>query len=521
VDRRGAPDPESENVPDGKTSFSGLLDQRGYFQFVGVPPGKHVLAIECSKASAVRELRVPAGTETRINPPLLLEDLTLAVAITPSLDPEGQPWQLTVDATMPRLRRIADKVTTARDGRWARHGLTTGNYRVAISTSNGMPWMQRFFNLSAGSGPLSLHLPFMRVEGQVRLSSQPVRARLTFHNDASGEPMTLTSGDDGFFRGLLPVTPDVQETTWTVEAHANQPPISRRLSGVRVHSAGEASAWLDLALPEFAVHGTVASEKGKEQSGVQVTFEDTSNGARTSTATDDAGGFELADLPPGKYTVVAESLDGVSERAALQIVQNVESELKLVLKPSESMPFQVVSSQGPVSDAAVQVWIAPGVPRYFTRTDQDGRFAVKLPPGTTEVGLTVNSPGYAVKLTRLKISKDNDSDANTITLDDSGGTLMLDLHQANGRALDSSATPYVVHDRAIEAVGTLANSDGDQTDASDDRPMVVKAIEPGNYGLCLLTDPAQLTTLWLGALPSDRCRTGSLEHGGTLTLSPP
>ena len=521
LDRRGAPEPDPDSAPGGKTTFSSPVNQRGYFQIVGVAPGKYVLAVECPAASGVRELRVQVGKETRIDPPLLLEDLTLEVAVTPKADPAGGPWQLTVDATMPRLRRITDKATTSADGRWARRGLTAGNYRLNISSSDGKPWLQQFFNLNTNDRLLMLRLPFMRVEGEVRLNSQPVRARLTFHNDAGGEPMTLTSDDGGFFQGLLPVTPGVQKTKWTVEANGVQPPISRRLSGVTVQSAGETSAWLDLDLPAFAVHGTVVSEKGQLQSGVQVTFEDTSNGARTSTATGDSGGFELHDLPPGKYTAVAESLEGVSEHAPLQVVEGVESELKLVLKSSESISFYVVSRQGPVAGAAVQVWISPGVPRFLTRTGPDGRFEVKLPPETTEVGLSIGAPGYALKLTRLKISSgsNNSSDANTITLDESGGTLMLDL-QSSGRALDSTATPYLVHDGAIEALGTLADWGSDVAHAGTDGRMVVNAIEPGVYALCFLTDSTQLATLWWGALPPDRCRRGSVEQGGTLTLSP-
>ena len=521
LDRRGAPQPGLESAPDGKTNLSVPLNQHGYFQIAGVPPGKHTLVVECPTASAVRELQVQASKETRVDPPLLLEDLTLEISIRPKADPDGRPWQLTVDATMPRLRRIADKATTSPEGHWARRGLVAGNYRVNISSSDGTPWLQRFFNLSAKSGSLSIRLPFMRVEGVVRLSSQPVHARLTFHNEAGGEPMTLTSDDGGFFQGLLPVTPGVQETKWTVEARGMQPPISRRLSDVIAPTAGQEIAWLDLSLPVFAVHGTVVSETGQLQSGVQVSFQDISNGDRTSTATDDSGGFELRDLPPGKYIAVADSLDGVSEHTPLQVVQGSESELKLVLKPSESIPFYVVSSQGPVADATVQVWIPPGVPRLLTHTDSQGRFEVKLPPGTTEVGLTVGAPGYALKLARRPISSDRDmsSNANTITLDDSGGTLVLDLSPS--KHPDSSATPYLVHDGAIEALGTLTNWGSGQTSASNADLTVVEAIEPGDYALCLLADPARLTMLWLGALPPDTCRKGSVEQGETLTLSPP
>ncbi len=520
--RRGAPEPDPASPTARKANLSVPLTQTGYFQMVGVPPGKYVLAVECPTASAVRELEVEPKRTNRVDPPLVLEDLTLKVVVTPAVDPDGQPWQLNVDATMPRLRRIASRATTSAEGQWERRGLVAGNYRVNISSSNGMPWLQRFFNLSEKSGPLLLRLPFMRVEGAVRLNSQPVRARLTFHNDAGGEPMTLTSDDAGFFHGLLPVTPDVRETKWTVEARGIQPTISRRLSGVSVQSVGAMSAWLDLELPIFAVHGTVRSSKGQLQSGVQVTFEDVSSGTQTSTATDDSGGFELADLPPGKYIARAESLDGISERTPFQVNQGVENELKLTLKPSEVIPFHVVSRDGPVSDASVQIWIPPGMPRYLTHTDSEGRFDVKLPPGTQEVGLTVAAPGYAVKLTRLRVSSENDesSDGNTITLGESGGTLMLDL-QPLGRAPDNSSTPYLVHNQAIEALGTLADWNVEKPYAAGHGPMMIKTIDPGVYALCLLRDPAQLSVLWLGTPPSDLCRTGSLEQNGTLTLSPP
>ncbi len=528
VDRRGAPEPIPESAPKGETSFSVPLSRRGYFQVVGVPPGSYALAVECQAASGIRELSVQADSETRIDTPLLLGELTLDIAVTPKADPEGRPWQITVDATTQPLRRIADKAATSADGRWARRGLAAGSYRVTVYRSDGTTWLQRYFELGASSGPLSLRLAFVRVAGRVLLSTHPVRAQLVFFNQEGnqegGEPVTLTSDDRGSFQGLLPVAPDVQETSWIVEAHVVQPSINRRLEGVIVQSvAGGARAWLELVLPIVAVRGTVVSKEGQSQRGAQVTFEDASSGARTTTYTDDAGSFELPDLPPGKYTAVAESVEGVSERTALEVVEGIESKLKLVLNPSMRIPFHVVSSAGPVADAAVQVWISPGVPRSFTRTDQDGRFEVKLPPGTTEVGLTVGAPGYALKLTRMPISNDNDesSNTNTITLDMSGGTLLLDF-QPPGRAVDSSATPYLVHNGAIQDAFTLAGWGTDQAGVSGNGPAVVEAIEPGDYALCLLTDPAQLASIWMGTLPSDRCRKVSVEQGKTktLTLSP-
>jgi hypothetical protein len=528
---RGGGVPVSD--PDGarqvETSFSVPLSQRGYFQVLGVSSGMYTLDVECQAASGVREVSVQANTETRIDPLLLLGELTLDINIAPKADPAGLPWQLTVDATAPSLRRLADKARTSEDGRWERRGLAAGSYRVMVNSSDGTPWLQRDLELGAGSGPLSLRMAFARVAGRVLLSMQPVRGRLVFFNDeAGGQPVTLTSDEDGRFQGILPVASDARETSWIVEAHSDQLSSSRRLESVNVPLlAGGARAWLELDLPAIAVRGTVVSDDGQPQRGVEVTFEDARR-ARTTTSTDDAGYFELPDLPPGKYTAVAESDEGVSEHAAVEVVDGVEKELRLVLNPSARITFHVVSSQGPVTDAAVQVWIAPGTPRSLTHTDQDGAFEVKLPPGTAEVGLTVGAPGYALKMTRMPVSTtplptasegDVSADANTIKLDPSGGTLMLNL-QPPSRSLDEAGTAYLVHNGAIEDAGTLAGWGTDQAGASGDGQAVVEAIEPGAYALCLLADATELATLWQSPPSPERCRKGSVERGRTLSLSP-
>jgi hypothetical protein len=526
---RGASEPNLESARQGETSFSVPLSLRGYFQVVGVSPGMYLLNVECQAASGIRELSVQAGAETRVDPPLLLGELTLDIAIAPKADPEGQPWELTVDATASGLRRIADKARTSEDGHWTRRGLSAGSYRVIVNSSDGTPWLQRDFELGAGSGPLSLRLAFVRVAGRAQLGMQPVAARLDFSNDeAGGKPVTFTSDDSGSFQGLLPVPPGVRETSWTVEGHVARVPGVRRLRGVSVPSvAGGARSWLELDLPTIAVRGVVVSEDGQPQSGVQVTLEE-ANLAQTMTSTDEAGSFELPDLPPGKYTAVAESFEGVSERTAVDVAEGSENVLKLILKLSNRIPFYVVSSQGPVSDATVQVWIPPGAPRFFTHTDQDGRFEVKLPDGIAEVGLTVGAPGYATKLTRMPVStaqapsssgSDESPNANTITLDASAGTLELDLKPPE-KLVDSPVTPYLVHDGAIQEARTLADWGSGQAGVSNSETAEVEAIEPGTYALCFLAGSADLAAIWQGALPPDRCRKGSLERGQTLTLSP-
>jgi hypothetical protein len=521
--RRGPnePDQEPEIGPDAKTSYSVSLDRRGYFQVVGVAPGRYALAVGCPAASGFRDLRVQANSETRIDPPLVLEELTLDISVTPKADPGGQPWKLAVYETAPHYLLIADGAATSADGRWIRRGLMAGNYHVVVSSSDGTAWLQKYFDFGKSSGPLSLRMGSVSVAGRVVMSSRPVRARLIFTNNAGGESATLMSDDNGHFQGLLPVASGAQESSWTVEAHLVRPPVTQRLLGVSVRPAGGgATTWLDLELPAIPVRGSVVSPDGKPQPNVQVTFDD-SSGARTTTGTDDAGRFEMLDLLPGKYTAVADSRDGTSDRVPFEVAEAGGSELKLVLNPFKRYSFNVVSSQGPVEGAAVQVWIAPGVPRAFVRTDENGSFDVSLPPGITEVGLTIGAQGYALKLTRLPISSDSDEspDAQTITLDRTAGTLVLNF-QPPGRTLDSSATLYLVHNGGIQDARTIVGWGTDQAGTNTNGPATVDAIEPGDYALCLVMDPAQLAAIWSDALPSDRCQKGSVEEGQTLTLSP-
>lgn len=532
MERQGptAPDQEPETGADAKMRFSIPLTPRGYFQVVGVAPGRYALAVGCHAASGFRMLRVQANGETRLDPPLQLEELTLDVAVVPRVDPAGQPWKLAVYATAPHYLRIADGATTSAEGRWIRHGLMAGNYRVVVRGSDGAEWLQQYFDLNKSTGLLSLRVGAINVAGRVMMSSQPVRASLVFSNNAGGESATLNSDNDGRFQGLLPVAAGGQESTWTVEASVAQPPVTQRLLNVSVQPTASTSTWLDLQLPAVAVHGSVASPDGKPQSNIEVTFEDTS-GVRTTTSTDDAGRFEMPDLPPGKYTAAADSPDGSSDRTPFEVTEGSSRELKLVLNPFNRYSFNVVSNQGPVADAAVQVWIKPGMPRAFVRTDDNGRFEVSLPPGTTEVGLTIGAQGYALKLTRLPISSDSSDDsqdAHTITLDTSAGTLVLNF-QSPGRgvyssttdssAADSFDTLYLVHNGAIQDARTIVGWGTDQAGANINGPAIVDMIEPGDYALCRV-DPAQVSVLWSGPPPPDRCRKGSLDENETLTLAP-
>ena len=235
----------------------------------------------------------------------------------------------------------------------------------------------------------------------------------------------------------------------------------------------------------------------------------------------------MADLPPGKYNAVAESSYGPSDPTPFAVTDGSESQLKLILHPNLHIPFYVVSKdQEPLSDVTVQVWLAPGVPRALGRTNRDGRFEATLPPGTTEVGLTVGAPDYAIRLVKMPVSStpvanqgDPSQNQNTITLDTNGGSLVLNFEPPEG-TLDRSTTLYLAHNGALVDARTLAGWGTDQAGANSDGPAEVDAIEPGDYALCVVKDPSQLASLWQGDLPQDLCSMGTVKTGQTLTLAP-
>lgn len=529
AERGGGPGAsQPDNPPPDEKPYTVPLSQLGYFQIVGVMEGNHTLSVDCQGASGFEVMKVQPTGETRLDP-LVLQDLTLAIAIAPPTDPAGQPWQLTVDVTAPRLRRIADTSQVSADGHWTRHGLMAGSYRVAISSSDGMSWLKQDFELRPDSPPLALRLASVRVAGKVLMNGQPVRARLEFSNEDGGEPVTLNSDDSGRYAGLLPIAPDARETKWIVEAHVAHPQTVRRLEGVYVPTPAPGKVVpVDLELPTMPVRGTVVSEDGRLQSNAQVTFVAEGSGYQNTAMTDGSGNFEMADLPPGRYNATAQSDYGISDPQSFTVADGTENKLKLIMHPNLHIPFYVLAKdQEPIEDATVQVWIAPGVPRAMGHTNRDGRYEATLPPGTGEVALTVGAEDYAINLVKMPISSTppaNQSDPsqtpNAVTLHADGGSLVLNFQPADG-TLDRSATLYLVHNGALVDARTLEGWGTSSAGTNPDGPADVESIEPGDYALCIVTDPSQLADLWQGNTPQDRCSTGTVKQGSVLTLSPP
>jgi hypothetical protein len=505
-------------VTRGETTFAATPDRHGFFQLVGVPAGEHELSVECSEATASKSVVVSDDVETLIEEPIVLAAAVLDVVVTPRLDPERRPWRLSVYATAPRWRAIAEAAAVSAEGRWSRRGLPPGSYHVEIASEDGTVWARRALDLADRLESLAIAVPLLAVSGRVQLASRPLSARLEFSDGEGGEPVRVDSREDGLFDASLPVARSGAGRRWTVEVHSVSPPVNRRLENVAIAAApGETATWLELTLPVVGIRGSVLSEDGGPQGGAVVTAENADTASRTVVTTDGAGSFEIASLPPATYRLTAEAPAGSSEPASVEVAEGAEQELQLVLRRATRLTGRVVSDEGPVEGAGLQIWVAPGVPRTFVSTDAQGRFEASLPPETADVGITVTAPGFPVKLTRETFV---DGEPITITLAAPAGRLELVVPPDAGSSSVESTGTYLACDGAIESVGTLAT--WAQLDGGGEREgeVVVPRMEPGLYALCRL-GPQDQPAVWRGALPSQRCATGELAAGGTLRLSLP
>jgi hypothetical protein len=502
----------------GEMTFAGTPDRRGFFQVIGVTPGEHDLSVECLGASCSMSVSVRPDTETLLEDPLILDEVTLDVAVSPRLDPSRRPWRLNVQATAPRWRLIADAARVSSEGRWSTRGLVPGSYRVEVASEDGTLWAQRSLELTRRSGLVVIETPLMALSGRVQLATRPLSARLEFVSGDGGEPVRVESREDGLFDAYLPAPRSSTPQRWTVEVHSLAPPVNRRIEDVVIRaSPGEAAAWLELTLPVVAVRGTVLSEDGDAQRGAVVMAENVATASNIVITTDGDGSFEFVSLPEGSYRVVAEAPTGSSEPATVDVADGVEEDLRLVLRRATRFVGQVTSDEGPVADAGIQIWLPPGVPRTFVRTDAQGRFETSLPPDTSDVALTVIAPGLPIKMTRESFG---DGEPITVPLGSAAGSLILAVPADTGAQAPDSASLYVARSGAVESLGTLAT--WARLDGGGERgnEVVIPRLEPGIYALCRL-GPQDVPALWGGAVTRERCAQGEVVAGRTLRLASP
>jgi len=482
-------------LADGKAPGSRVLattapvEGRGFFHFDGVAPGRYQLtARQAPFGEAQVEVTVLADLEAELRDPLILAPPeTLAFQVEPVVDPDGEPWRLSLERLDP-YRGRSEPVQNAEvgaDGWWRHPGLARGRYILLLSSGTTRDvWLRREVDLGAEPMPLALVVEVVEVEGHVWLGEEPLAAQLLFGSRFGSEKRSLRSDSEGRFSGLLPRAGD-----WAVEIEADHPPVSRTLTRVPVEREGQnARATVDIQLPATKVRIAVVDARGRPAGRAMVEVlpaESQHPLGLQSHETDERGELFLAGLDEGLHDFRAFFRDGSQsghEVATLTEGPN-PTRVRLMVRPMHRVVGQVHGGRGAIPGARVTIFpqtmgsVADG--RTLT-TDAQGQFATEVPADTTHVGFWTDAPGFAFQMGTSPLPE--------------RGELQLDVHQDGGTltleapappSLHGKFQPVLFHKGASISwflLGRIARRQkGGEVSESQLR---LPAMEPGPYRLC-------------------------------------
>jgi hypothetical protein len=209
-----------------------------------------------------------------------------------------------------------------------------------------------------------------------------------------------------------------------------------------------------------SLSGNVADPSGAAVAGAKVEVTNIGSSAKRSTLTDESGLFSMSQLPPGKYTVTAESpgfSTGIVD--ALELVINTPSRLSIVLKVgnvTESVAVTAEAAQVNTTDASLgnAVTTKAIIELPFEARNPAGLLA--LQPGVTYFGQPSDYGRGSSTADRLGGSVNGSKpDQNNITLDG------VDVNDQNTRAAFQSVL-RVTLDSVQEFRTTTQNPTADQ-----------------------------------------------------------
>jgi hypothetical protein len=230
-----------------------------------------------------------------------------------------------------------------------------------------------------------------RIEGPDRRSL--AGATLTVTDFAGNQFARGHSDSDGRYRLVLPTG----GTYLLICAAENHQPAA---SMVAV-AAGEVHRDVVLVGASL-VEGQVLRQTGEPISGAAVTLTDARGEVVGATIAGPDGGYVLADLYPGEYTLTA-TADGTLPNARTIAVDGVGShrfDVVLLSNGTITGTVRAASSDLPVREASVMLVDGYGTVVASTVTGEDGRYEfADLPPGA----YTLTASGYAPVASRVEL----------------------------------------------------------------------------------------------------------------------
>lgn len=499
-------------------SLETRTDDRGFFQFRGVAPGTYATTASSPGMAPARvsPVHVREGLEAEMIDPLVLaRPVTLAVDLSPPLDPYGSPWsvQLFKEVNPGGGSTLAGKGQADREGRWLQKGLAPGRYRIAVLGDLESRWAHQVIEVFPGDVPVPLEIPVVEIRGRLTLGDSPLAGTLWFGGKSGARRIRFDADEEGEFAGFLP-----EEGIWPVQLVNESEGLLLALEPVEVRvPRGKRVADIEIQVPDTTLEGEVVDESGRPLPGALIHL----TGARKSSeaVTGDEGKFRIRGISPGSVVVEAEEGDRSTGPVLATIHEESESPwLRLVLRSSLEVQGRVVSAAGPVPGAEVMAWPAMGQVAFATSqyavSGPDGGFSLHFPSQTRALTLFVFAPGHAFRMTQVPVEPGRPLE---IPVQDTGGTLVLDLPR--GSESGPPPSPLLVHGGSFTPLLVLTRwVQMQRAEQTDPGRLVVPNMEIGDYSLCL---GAGAELRQGKEPPAARCASGTLLPNGELRLAVP
>jgi len=286
-------------------------------------------------------------------------------------------------------------------GVWRAEGLEPGTYQLVAEGGYSSRWAQVPVDVHSGMASVEVRLPFLQVDGLVRMGDDPLQALLWFGGFHGAQRVAARSDRYGKFSVILPERP-----TWRVEVENRLLGVSATFPELEVRRPpGSDRAKVSLDVPDTTVRGTAVDE---ENNPVEARIRAGSGSAKpdfgsVTTTSGATGKFELRGLAPGSWHFEATAGELSSDNVPVQVHEDsAASEVQLILRKRLKLAGTVVDPAGiPVYGAQVFAsfagWgqLTSVLPE--ASTDVSGIFNLSLPAGIGEMALTIFPPGFAAR----------------------------------------------------------------------------------------------------------------------------
>ncbi len=500
------------------------VNDRGFFQLIGVPPGAYVLTARAPGYAPARvaPLQVRPELEAQVLDRLVLaRPVSVEIRIDPPREPYGAAWkvQLLRKASLsdPPLETL--QCQPSRDEGACRVGnVVPGSYELLVLGEHGDRWHDEMIDVGPDSSLLEVRIPLVEIRGTVVRGEELVAATVWLVRD--GRSLRFDADEKGRFEGLVPV-----EGLWDVDLLAGGERERMLLAPVEVKVPdGKSYAPVEVRIPDTTLVCEVVDDAGRPVPGADVIV--AAQRARptrerqiqnSSHQTGPTGEVTVKGLPPGPITLMASKDERKSEWAQAELVDGSEgSPVRLTLHSLKSIEGRISSGGGGVPGAMVMAW-PPFQGLGANHLAQDvagptGAFHLSVPQDTSVLNVLVFPPGHALRMLTLTVAPGSPLE---IPVDPSSGTLVLDLGTGNG------PMPLLVHNGVFVSLQFLKPWIRMQSARQDDpRKLVLSAMEPGVYSLC--GGAPVVGALTEGkAPPAASCSTGVLAAHSELVLRNP